>query len=456
MSVFPEDTIVAVSTPRGRAATGIIRLSGPKAFEIVSAMLEQPPERRTYTRSTGRLRLPRTAPFPVAVYIMLAPRSYTREDVVEIHAPGSPALLAEILAEARRRGARLAEAGEFTRRAFLNGRVDLAQAEAVMAVVRAASDGERKLALSALAGDFSREVGAVRDRLLDLAADMEAGLDFTEEDVTFADAARQREVIGSAIRDLNEILRRSASRRVFSEDVVAVLYGTANAGKSSIFNMLVGSPEALVAAAPGTTRDFLEAEVDLEGVRFLLVDTAGVRTPTEVIEAVAVERSVDRAAQAQLVLFVADASTPLDDETARLYRTARDGPHIVVLNKIDLSRAVTAEDWRGRFGDGPLVELSALTGKGARELELAMARAVIGGEIDLSASRFLIEERHRGGLEESLGALDRALEAVEDDRGDEFVAFELREAAEAVGRITGRTYAEDLLDAVFSRFCIGK
>jgi tRNA modification GTPase len=243
---------------------------------------------------------------------------------------------------------------------------------------------------------------------------------------------------------------------VLREEVAAVLYGAANAGKSSIFNMLVGSPEALVEAAPGTTRDFLEAEVELEGVRFLLVDTAGVRTPAEVVEAIAVERSVDKAAQAQLVLFVADASASLDDETARLYRTARDVPHIVVLNKTDLPRAVTADHWRERFGDGPVIEFSATTGEGARELEIAMARAVIGGDLDLSGSRFLIEERHRAGLEDSLAALGRSREAVENDRGDEFVALELREAAEVIGRIIGRGYAEDLLGAVFSRFCIGK
>lgn len=461
-SLFEEDTIVAVATPRGRGAVGIVRLSGPRALEIVGSCLSDEIHPRTFTRVDARLCLASTAPFPVVLYVMLAPRSYTREDVVEIHAPGSPALLAAMLAEMRRQGARLAEPGEFTRRAFLNGRVDLAQAEAVMALIRAGSDAEERLAVSALRGELSSVIRPVRERLVALAVDIEAGLDFVEEEVTFATPEAQRARIDSAAGAIARIIRESAMRRTYREETVAVLYGTVNAGKSSIFNCLVGSSAAIVEATPGTTRDFLEAEIEIEGAHFLLIDTAGVRGPAEIVEQIAVERSERIAREAQVLIFVVDSSQPLSDESVELYRRAEGLHHIVVLNKADLAREVTAEFWRGCSGAAAVIEVSAKTGVGVNDLELALAECVFGGggagggAVDLSEARFLLDERQHACLEKAAGALERAARALAAGAGDELVVLEVREAVEALGEVTGQDYVGDLLDEVFSRFCIGK
>ncbi len=451
-----KDTIVAVATPRGSGARGIVRLSGAKALDILSRCLSEPLDGGTFVRCEARFLLPDTAAFPVVVYIMRAPRSYTREDIVEIHTVGSPALLSAILEEMRRGGARLAEPGEFTRRAFLNGRIDLAQAEAVFWLITSRSDAEEHLAMSALRGDLSSEVGGVRRPLLDLAVEIEAGLDFLEEDISFAPERVQRETLQSSLRTVNRILETSRARRVFREEVVAVLYGPVNAGKSSIFNMLAGSPEAIVQAAPGTTRDFLEAAVEIEGGHFLLVDTAGVRTAAEVVERIAVERAHLIVKEAQVVLFVVDASRKPGAEVRRLYEEVCRLPHIVVLNKADKGLAVTADDWRATFGDEEVVEISAVTGRGRDELEMALAEHVFGGRIDLSGARFLLEERQKVCLEEASAALRRALEALGRRAGDEIVSLDVREAVQALGSLTGEDFVEDLLEEVFSRFCVGK
>lgn len=450
-----EDTIIAVASPRGRSLRGIVRLSGPQAMEVASRCLEPSLGEGTYLALERRFILGGTAPFPVAVYVMRAPKSYTREDVVEIHAFGSPPLLAAIVSRLCREGARLAEPGEFTRRAFLNGRIDLAQAEAVLAVIKARSDEEERLALSALAGNVSSEVAGIRKGLLGLAVDIEAGLDFFDEEAEFAPAGRQAEGVGGALTAVRELLEKSVTGAVFREEVVVVIYGAANAGKSTLFNMLAGESLAIVHETPGTTRDFLEAVIELDGIRFLLVDTAGVRPPAEVVERIAVERTRSFVREAQIVLFVVDGSAPPGPEVGALYGDAAKMPHVVALNKADRGLAVDAGQWRGRFG-GDAVEISAATGAGRGALERILVDMVCGGRIDLSTARFLLAERQRRCLDEAAAALGRAAASIKRGDGDEIISLEIREAVSALGRVTGEDYVEDLLDEVFSRFCLGK
>jgi tRNA modification GTPase len=454
--VTNDDTIVAVASARGRSARGIVRLSGAGAVEIVSRMTEAALGEGTYLRVETRLKIAGTAPFPAAVYVMRAPRSYTREDVVEIHAPGSSALLAGIVAQVSSAGARPAEPGEFTKRAFLNGRIDLAQAEAVCAMVRARSDAEERLALSTLAGDLSSEVRAIRGRLLALAADIEAGLDFVEEEGDFAPRQRQASEIAAAEEAIAALIEKSVTQQVFNEEAVAVIYGPANAGKSTLFNRLAGGDLAIVHEAPGTTRDFLEAEVEIEGSRYTIVDTAGVRKPAEVVERIAVERTRRFVRGAQVVLFVVDGSALLEPEVATLYAEASALPHIVALNKADRGLLVDAAGWKERFGEGLVIEASAATGKGCEEIRRALWDFARGGKADLSTARFWLAGRQRRCLDEALDALARADLALARGEGDEIVSLEVKGAIEALGRVTGEDYVEDLLDEVFSRFCAGK
>lgn len=455
MHINDDDTIVAIGSPRGPAARGIVRLSGVRAVEVASACLEEPLGGGTYFLVEGRFKLPHTAAFPVLIYVMRAPRSYTREDVVEIHAPGSPPLLSAITSELCRRGARPAEPGEFTKRAFLSGRIDLAQAEAVCQIITARSESEERLALSVLGGDLSEEVRRIRARLLDLAVDMEAGLDFHDDDVTFAGPEKVKGEISAALDSLRRLADESVTRRVHREEVLTVLFGAANAGKSSIFNMLAGSDQAIIHETPGTTRDFLEAVLEMGGVSFLMVDTAGVRPPAEVVEEIAVERSRRFVAEAQLVLFVVDASVGVTPDVEALYAQARRMPHIVVLNKADRALAVDRQGWIRRFGGTEVVEVSAMTALGKDALHDALVDHVLGGKVDLSDARFLLANRQRALLEKAADTLESALLAV-GNAGEEIVAFETREAIESLGRVTGEDYVEDLIDEVFSRFCLGK
>lgn len=454
--MIDEDTIVAVASPRGAGAGGIVRLSGPRAVELVSRFLEAPIPGDTYVRLEARFALPDAAAFPVAVYVMRRPRSYTREDVVEVHAPGAPALLSAMVEAACRAGARIAEPGEFTRRAFLSGRIDLAQAEAVLSLIRARTNEEERLALSALAGGLSREVRRIRGAIMTLDADIEAGLDFHDGEANFAPPERQAGEIARTESAISALLDESSARRVFREEVLAVLYGPVNAGKSSIFNMLAGADVAIVHHSPGTTRDVLEAPLRVEGTNVLLLDTAGVRAPAEVVEEIAVARAERSAGEAQIVLFVVDASAALTREAEVLYDKARGAPHVVILNKSDKGLALDARAWRARYGDVPTVEASAVTRRGKDEILRALSGFVLEGRVDLSAMRFLLEGRQRLHLERAREALRRAARAVEVSAGDEIVSLELAEAAVSLGRVTGEDYTGDLLDDIFSRFCLGK
>lgn len=433
-----------------------MRLSGTDALSIANRCLVPPVGQGTYRTFEARFVLPDTAPFPVLVYLMRAPKSYTREDVLEIHAPGSPPLLAAITRELCRAGARLSEPGEFTRRAFLNGRIDLAQAEAVLAVIRSRSDAEEGLALSALAGDLSNEVARIRKGLVNLAVDIEAGLDFFDEEVNLVPRDLQSARICEARSDIAELLARSVTSRVFREDVLVVIYGPANAGKSTLFNALTGGQHAIVHDRPGTTRDFLEATVEIDAARFLVVDTAGVRRPAEVVEQIAVGRTHSFVREAQIVLFVVDASEPFSAQARRLYAATARLPHVVVLNKADKPLAIDTGGWRRLFSGADALEVSAHTGMGVNKLKAAIVELVHGGRVDLSTARFVLAERQRNCLQEADGALVRAQESLARGDGDEIISLEVKDAVSALGRITGDDYVEDLLDEVFSRFCLGK
>ncbi len=418
-SSISEDTIVALSSPPGPGLRAVVRLSGPRAAAIGAAR-------------------------PGAVAFR-GPRTYTREDVVEIHLPGSPPLVDLLLRDLVEAGARPARPGEFTLRAFLNGRLDLAQAEAVERIVSAEDAEERRAALGQLEGAFSRRLAGIEGAVLDLGADAEAAIDFTDQDIEIlspGEARRRAEAIGA---DLRALVAETAAARVSDERPTAALLGRSNAGKSALFNALTGS-DALVTEVAGTTRDVLAAELDA-GVRVRLLDTAGLQEASGV-DAEAARRAREAARSADVVLFVVDAT----DWEAALPLEPRGRPAILVVNKCDLA---PGREVGGRFRLREVVCTSARTGEGLGELKKALAGMLGGGEAGGAGARFRVNLRQRALLREAEAALDRAA-GTAPGLGMEFVALDLRAALDALGGITGRSVGEDLLARIFSRFCLGK
>jgi tRNA modification GTPase len=468
------DTIVAIATPPGRGGIGIVRVSGPDAHRIAQELTspEQSfkPRYATlvtimyvvsgFSRTSSTLREggsrtssalreggSRTAIDHALVTYFPAPASYTGDDVVEISAHGSPVVLTTIVNAAVDRGARLAEPGEFTLRAYVNGRIDLPQAEAVADLIDAATPLQARAAFDQLNGTLTETVGAIDRALFDLIARLEASVDFPEDGYHFVDPSELAVAI-DRIRERTTALLCSARRgRLIRDGLTVAIIGKPNVGKSSVFNALVGTRRAIVTDVPGTTRDLVSETVDIEGLRVTLVDTAGLRETADVVESEGVSRSVGAASVADLVLMVCDLSdrSSLDAET---FAQASDGRTLLVANKADLARAWSRKD---------AVEVCATTGGGIDQLRRRIVRAL---DVDLLADRPEITNvRHIALVEEAHRALQRArLAALAEGQAmpEEFVLADLQEARAAFEEITGRRTPDDLLEHIFARFCIGK
>ena len=452
------DTVVALSSPAGASPRGIVRMSGPDSVPILRKLAaDTPPSMRpsgNYFAFDAALRVAEML-LPVRVYVMRAPASYTREDIVEVHAVGAPVVLRTVLGAMLALGARPAQPGEFTRRAFLNGRIDLAQAEAVQRIIHASDEGEMRLAVRALAGGVSKAAERLRERIAALCAEVEAALDFADQDIEIispAEAARLS-------RQIAEDARQAASMRhgrVASETPRVALRGPANAGKSSLFNALVAAERAIVAPHPGTTRDTVEAEVFWDGLRVCLVDTAGMRRPEDDVEAEAIARADRAGGEADLVLFVMDAAEDPDPETCAAAQRLPLDRTIVIGNKCDLAEPDGPSRVRQVTSVAPAAEAlrtSAATGAGLDELRRRIT-AQLRTVVDRSASGLALNARHTDALHRAAQALDRAAEACE--LGLDLAAADLREALSAVGEIAGHVLTDDILDRIFASFCIGK
>jgi len=456
------NTIVATSTPAGRSPRAIVRLSGPGSVRAAAAVFEPAAaleQAASYSSIYGAVVLDNDAiRCPATVYVMRAPRSYTCEDVVEFHTVGAPPVLAALSDALVAAGARPAEPGEFTKRAFLNGRIDLTQAEAVQGVIRARSEAELRASQAQLGGAFRSAVDGLRARLVQLLASIEAAIDFVGEDIEPiepGDAAAQVDGLIAEVGSLTEGEPPAPPK----EGVVTVLAGLPNAGKSSLLNALAGQGRAIVTHLPGTTRDTIEHRFDVEGTTFRLVDTAGIRKPEHEIEGQAVERAEDAARIADLVVLVIDGSRPLTDEAKALWERLTSEPGravITVVNKSDLPQALSAGD-EGRLAQrGPILGLSALRGDGLDDLKSEMARAARSGAAGRPTHGFWLNTRHRAALARAGEALRLARAALADELGLEFAAADLHDALKALGDIVGETTPDDILDAIFAEFCIGK
>ncbi len=457
-----EDTIVALSSPAGPADRAIVRLSGPAALALAARFFcpdaGLPPDAwSTFSAQPGRVRAPGLeADLPATLYLMRAPRSYTRQDVAEVHLGGWPAALAAVLDALVAAGARPAEPGEFTYRALASGRLDLAQAEAVMAVIAATGERALRAAGDLLAGHLSREVAALADRAAGLLARVEAGLDFSDQEVPLlAPEALAREV--RAMRDdLVGLGRRSRSLGVASGRARLVLAGWPNVGKSSLFNRLLREDRAIVSPRAGTTRDELRAALHLGDVTAVLSDTAGLDEAAGGLAGRVRTKALEALGRADLVLLCLDATAAPYDRTEALLDLVA-APLVVAVTKTDLAPPDAARAWAAARGLAcEVVATSAATGAGVGVLREALARAVSGGAVDRAASGPVVTARHRSALEAAAGALARAEGVAAAGAGEELAALELREALDALGRTAGRHAPDDVLGLIFRKFCVGK
>ena len=447
------DTIAAVATPPGRGGVAIVRVSGPQAAGIALAMFGRLPAPRVATRARFTDGSGTEIDDGLAL-LFRAPRSFTGEDVLELHGHGGAVVSRMVLDRVCELGARTARAGEFTLRAFLNDRIDLAQAEAIADLIDSASAAAARCARRSLSGEFSRAVEGHRDALVELRSFIEASIDFPEEEIDLLGAAETAARLG-ALRDAVAATLAGSNRgAVLRNGVKLVIAGAPNVGKSSLLNRIARSDTAIVTDVPGTTRDPVRERVVIAGVPFDVHDTAGFRETSDPVERIGVERAARAIDDADLVLMVVDdRDTARDAGPALPERIATAPAHIVVRNKIDLSGGTPGVTGGG---DGSrTARVSALTGAGLAELEGAIVECVAHGPA-VREDAFMARSRHLGALTRALAALDRAQSRLTVDRAGELVAEELREAQKALGEITGAFATEDLLAHIFSSFCIGK
>ncbi|HEX4129122.1 MAG TPA: GTPase [Pirellulales bacterium] len=440
-----DDTIVAIASAPGPAARGIVRVTGTRLLECLNGIFcgSEALDQICLPRAIqGTLTLPALhRPLDATLLLWPGRRSYTRQPTAEVHTIGSPPLLEAIVSALCAHGARPARPGEFTLRAFLAGRIDLTQAEAVLGVIDAGSRHELDVALSQMAGGLAGRLSALRDLLADLLAHLEAGLDFVEEEIEFITRDQLLADVRRARRAVDELLKQMAVRATSDELVRAVLVGEPNAGKSTLFNALVGNGRAIVSDMPGTTRDYLVARLDLDGIACELVDTAGVdaQIPTSAIDRQAQAATAEQHRRADVVLRCVDGTCAAV--------AAREG-EITICTKSDLLNSA--------LPPGDAIAVSAKTGTGLDALREALRGAVVGARTDDSQVVASTAARARTSLERAAGALEHAERVAEAGGGEELVAADLRAALDALGEVVGTIYTEDILDRIFSRFCIGK
>jgi len=458
-----EDTITAISTPIGEGGIGIVRLSGPASLGIAD-MIFRPArgkslsECASHTVRYGRIVDPDSCGTidEVIVTVMRSPGSYTREDVVEINCHGGLRSLKNVLDLAVKCGARIAEPGEFTKRAFLNGRIDLAQAEAVIDVIRSRTDASLKMAMAQLSGDLSREVDSVREEILDITAEIEAGIDFPEEDIDVSDMTEISSRIDVVIKELERLSDTYKDGSIFKNGILAVICGKPNVGKSSLMNLLLKRDRVIVSPMPGTTRDAVEETIALKGIPIRLVDTAGINDAKDEIEKEGISRSKKYLSEADLVIFVMDGSSGIDDDDRKIFGLCEGKKVVAVINKTDLPRHVRAGDIDKLFSVSDAVEISVGKRENIELLEETIVKSVWNGGIDMSSSAVVSSSRHKELLDKALADMLSVKKGIGESRPGETLAIDLKESVTALGLITGKTVSDDILDRIFERFCIGK
>lgn len=456
------DTIAAVATPRGNAGIGIIRISGPEALAIARRLFESPlfssapPAARHLYH--GRIVDPDSAALidEVLLACMPAPHSYTGEDVVEINCHGGMTVMRAVLELILTNGARLAAPGEFTRRAFINGRLDLAQAEAVIDLIESRSDAGMAIAARQMAGSLSRNVAELRQSLVELRAGLEACIDFPDDDIEILTDSRVKGVLQEQQQRMRSMIASSENAERYRSGIDAVIAGKPNVGKSSIMNVLLGDERSIVTSLPGTTRDVIRETITIAGIPVRLHDTAGIHASSDPVESIGMDRALGHLDSADIAILVFDGSRPLDEDDRLVLEKKKKRGCLAVINKADLPQALAPSVLQDVFGQDAVLALSAQEHRGFEALRESIADLLRQDTATCLDDILITRLRHRRALEAACGFLAHACNALDDGKAFELVSIDVQEALNSLGEITGETTSADILDTVFSRFCIGK
>lgn len=447
-----EDTIVAISTTTGVGAISIIRLSGPESINITSKVFTKDLSNvDSHTIHYGFIMDKKEKIDEVLVSIMRAPKTFTREDVVEINCHGGIAVTNKVLEVLLKNGARLAEPGEFTKRAFLNGRIDLLEAEATMDLISSESEKARKISINTLTGETSNLIKDLRNELIEIISNIEVNIDYPEyEDVEVLTNDKILPSIKSFKQKLEEIIKKSNDSKLVKEGINVAIIGRPNVGKSSLLNLLLEEEKAIVTDIPGTTRDTVEGKIILDGIVLNIIDTAGIRSTEDVVEKIGVEKSLKMAHAADLVIFMLNNNEELSDEEIELLTKLKDKKKLIIINKIDLDSVLDKEKLDN------YIEISVKEEKGIDKIKKEIKRLFAIGEISSDNMTYLSNARSISLLDKSLNYVNESIEEIKNNSPIDIVELNLKEAWSTLGEVIGETYTDELLDEMFSRFCLGK
>ena len=453
------DTIAAISTGMTNSGIGIVRISGAEAFDIAERVYRgkgRIREAKSHTIHYGHIADGPEIIDEVLVMVMRAPRTFTGEDTIEINCHGGTFVVKRVLETVLKNGARAAEPGEFTKRAFLNGKMDLSQAEAVIDVINSESEYALQSSISQLKGNIKNKINDIRNKIIYHTAFIETALDDPEHISVDGYGDTLKSVAEEITEELEILIRSADNGRVMKEGINTVIVGKPNAGKSSLLNVLSGHERAIVTDIEGTTRDILEEQIRLGELSLNVIDTAGIRRTDDVVEKIGVDRALEYAQNADLIIYVADASKVLDENDEKIMRLIQDKNTIILLNKSDLDTVISAEQMKERAGNIPVISVSAKEEQGIREFEDKIKEMFLKGDISFNDQIYITNVRQKNALEQALESMKKVIQSIEDGMPEDFYSIDLMDAYESLGSITGESVGEDLINEIFSKFCMGK
>lgn len=463
--MYIDDTIAAISTPPGTGGIAIIRVSGGRAIEIIDEIYKNPKGKKLKEVKSHTIHYGHICSFntdkheiidEVMVSVMKKPHTFTKEDIVEINCHGGIVASQNILEQVLNAGARLADPGEFTKRAFLNGRIDLAQAEAIIDIINSKTNIGLKSAVTQLEGSLSERIFSIREELVHIVAHLQAAVDFPEEDIEELSEKKLLESIENIMMKVENLIETANMGKIIREGLSTVIVGKPNVGKSSLLNALTGEKRAIVTEVPGTTRDIIEEYVNIKGVPLKIIDTAGIRETIDIVEKLGVEKSKEFIGYADLVILVLDASRPVDENDQKIFELIKNKKTIVLMNKMDLENKINFQDIDEKFRDCAVINSSILKGLGLDDLESRIKEMFYTGKVSINDDIVITNTRHKDSLMKARKNLEESMKALKTGMPLDMISIDIGNSIESLGEIVGLTVSEEIIDRIFHDFCLGK